>query len=387
MKSRKIIHIDMDMFFAAIEMRDNPAYRNVPLAVGGRPDGRGIISTANYLARKFNVHSALASSIAIRRCPKLVIVPGRYDVYKEVSRDVMNILLEYSDKVSIVGVDEAYIDVTDSPLFYGSATWCAMDMKRRIFEKTGLTASAGVAPNMFLAKVASDWNKPNGIKVITPAEVDNFVKDLPLKLIPGVGKKASAKLATFNLEYCRDVQRSGPLVLKNLLGSWGVDLFRLSHGEDTREVGTSSPRKSLSTEHTYATDIDDLKHMEQGLAELCDDLLYRLERYRERTGARELVTLQVKLKFHNFKRVTAERSYSQGELNVLWSERRFVPSLKADLHALLNEAYQREAIPVRLLGLGVRFKDDKRALDHTTSEGPWQLDLFSSEASFEKIGG
>lgn len=376
----------MDMFFAAVEMRDNPAYRNVPLAVGGRPDGRGIISTANYLARKFDVHSALASSIAIRRCPKLVIVPGRYDAYKEVSKEIMTILSEYSDKISLMGLDEAYIDVTDSLGFHGSATWCAMDMKRRIWEATGLTASAGVAPNMFLAKVASDWNKPNGIKVITPHEVKTFVADLPLKLIPGVGKKANQRLLEFGLKTCADIQKAGPLLLKDLFGSWGTHLYELSHGVDQREVGTRSPRKSLSTEQTYSQDIDEVKTMERSLEELCDDLLYRLERYRERQGERSLSTLQVKLKFQNFKRVTAERSYSEGELDYLWQNRCFNDSLKRDLKLLLAEAYQRESLPVRLIGVGVRFKENKKDRASVSGEEV-QLDLFSYDPSFEMMIG
>lgn len=369
---RKIIHIDMDMFFAAVEMRDHPEYRKVPLAVGGHPSRRGIISTANYQARKFGVHSGLASSIAVRRCPGLLIVPGRYEVYKDVSTQVMEILCEYSDKVSIMGLDEAYIDVTDSELFYGSATWMAMDMKRRIFEATGLTASAGVAPNKFLAKVASDWNKPNGIKVITPEEVKEFTQDLDLSLIPGVGKKATEKLSELGLIKCRDVLQTPTHILINLLGQWGLQLYERSQGIDEREVGLKSERKSLSTEHTYASDIADLDQMKVSIDELCDDLLYRLSRYKEKKGERELQTIGVKVKFHNFKRVTAEKSFPTGVLDELWQKNQFSDSLKEEIYALLSEAYHREAIPVRLLGLGLRFRDS------TSESTDWvQLDLFS----------
>ncbi len=374
MPVRKIIHIDMDMFFAAVEMRDNPEYREVPLAVGGHPSRRGIISTANYQARKFGVHSALASSIAVRRCPHLVIVPGRYEVYREVSMQVMEILSEYSDKISVMGLDEAYIDVTDSELFYGSATWIAMDMKRRIFEVTGLTASAGVAPNMFLAKVASDWNKPNGIKVITPEEVRDFSAELDLSLIPGVGKKATAKLAEHGLIKCKDVLKTPTFILSQLLGSWGLHLYELAHGNDHREVGLKSERKSLSTEHTYAKDIAELDQMKCSLDELCDDLLYRLSRYKEKKGERDLQTLGVKVKFHNFKRVTAEKSFPPEVLNTLWKTNQFTDELKAELYKLLAEAYHREAIPIRLLGLGIRFKGSETAREDS---GPIQLDLFS----------
>ena len=387
MKSRKIIHVDMDMFFAAVEMRDNPSYRKIPLAVGGHPSRRGIISTANYLARRFGVHSALASSVAVRRCPSLLIVPGRYEVYKEESAKIMSILSEYSDKISIMGLDEAYIDVSESEKFYGSATWCAVDMKRRIFEETGLTASAGVAPNMFLAKVASDWNKPNGIKVVSPDMVEGFTKDLDLKLIPGVGKKASAKLAELGLYKCRDILKAHPSTLKNSLGSWGLHLIELSHGLDEREVGLHSPRKSLSTEHTYAADLDDMDQMKTSLDELCDDLLYRLARYKDTKGARDLQTLQVKVRFQNFKRVTAERSYTPAQLTCLWNERQFAAELKNDLYELLEEAFSREAIPVRLLGIGVRFKDDKSDERTSHTHLPQQLDLFSYKEQSAMITG
>ncbi len=375
---RKIIHIDMDMFFAAVEMRDHPEYRGIPLAVGGAPSRRGIISTANYKARKYGVHSGLASSIAVRRCPDLLIVPGRYDTYKEVSYQVMEILSEYSDKVSIMGLDEAYIDVTESELFYGSATWMAMDMKRRIFEATGLTASAGVAPNMFLAKVASDWNKPNGIKVVTPEQVQDFVQNLDLCLIPGVGKKATAKLAELGLVKCRDILATNPLTLSNLLGSWGLHLRELAQGIDQREVGLKSERKSLSTEHTYAQDISDLSQMKISLDDLCDDLLYRLSRYKEKRGERELQTLGVKVKFHNFKRVTAEKSFPSEILASLWKTNQFDQTLKEELYRLLEEAYQRESIPIRLLGLGIRFRDQgTKGESDSERGGPVQLDLFS----------
>lgn len=366
----------MDMFFAAVEMRDNPDYQGIPLAVGGHPSRRGIISTANYKARQFGVHSGLASSIAVRRCPNLLIVPGRYDVYRDVSHQVMEILSEYSDKISVMGLDEAYIDVTESELFYGSATWMAMDMKRRIFEVTGVTASAGVAPNMFLAKVASDWNKPNGIKVITPEEVQDFTRELELSLIPGVGKKATAKLAEHGLIKCKDILNTPTYILSNLFGSWGLHLYELAHGIDHREVGRKSERKSLSTEHTYAKDIAELDQMKISLDELCDDLLYRLSRYKEKKGERDLQTLGVKVKFHNFKRVTAEKSFPAEVLNSLWKTNQFAEELKEELYRLLEEAYGRESIPIRLLGLGVRFRD-KGTETSRESSGPIQLDLFS----------
>src|SRR5690606_37396662 len=198
-QSRKIIHIDMDSFFASVEMRDFPEYRNIPLAVGGDPGRRGVLSTCNYQARKFGVRSAMPSAHALRLCPDLLIVPGRMHAYKEASAKVHDVLTTYSDVIEPMSLDEAYIDVTNSNQLHGSATLIAKSILSDVFKATELTCSAGAAPNKFLAKIASEWNKPNGLFTITPNEVDLFMRELPLRKLPGIGAKTAASLEAHGL--------------------------------------------------------------------------------------------------------------------------------------------------------------------------------------------
>ena len=185
---KKIIHIDMDCFYAAVEMRDNTRYRNLPISVWGDPKKRGVVATANYLARQFGIHSAMSMAQAIKLCPHLKVIPGRFPVYKEVSIQIHQIFKRYTDIIEAVSLDEAYLDVTNSSLFHGSATLIAQDIRQKIANELHLTASAGIAPLKFLAKIASDMNKPNGQYVILPKDVKTFIADLPLKKIPGVGR-------------------------------------------------------------------------------------------------------------------------------------------------------------------------------------------------------
>ena len=198
-RQRKIIHVDMDCFYAAVEMRDDPSLKGIPLAVGGSSDRRGVISTCNYEARAFGVHSAMATATAIRLCPKLKVIPGRMSHYQAVSKQIREIFSRYTQIIEPLSLDEAYLDVSDCELFQGSATRIAEDIRRAIKQELGLTASAGVAPNKFLAKVCSDENKPDGQCVIAPDEVDAFVVRLPLRKIPGVGKVTQARLANAGL--------------------------------------------------------------------------------------------------------------------------------------------------------------------------------------------
>lgn len=200
---RKIIHIDMDCFYAAIEMRDDPRLRDIPLAIGGSSDRRGVIATANYPARRFGVHSAMSTAKALLLCPHLKVIPGRMELYKTTSRHLHAIFARYTSLIEPLSLDEAYLDVTDSPQCRGSATLMAEEIRKTIFTELGLTASAGVAPVKFLAKIASDLNKPDGQYIITPEQVTDFVLSLPLRKIPGVGKVTAKRLADLGLETCR----------------------------------------------------------------------------------------------------------------------------------------------------------------------------------------
>lgn len=227
---RKIIHVDMDCFFAAVEMRDNPALRDIPIAIGGSRERRGVISTANYPARKFGVRSAMPTGMALKLCPHLTLLPGRFDAYKEASNHIREIFSRYTSRIEPLSLDEAYLDVTDSVHCHGSATLIAQEIRQTIFSELQLTASAGVAPVKFLAKIASDMNKPNGQFVITPAEVPAFLQTLPLAKIPGVGKVSAAKLEAMGLRTCGDVQKCDLVILLKRFGKFGRILWGVVRG-------------------------------------------------------------------------------------------------------------------------------------------------------------
>jgi DNA polymerase-4 len=337
---RKIIHIDMDCFYAAVEARDNPALRNLPLAVGGRPDKRGVIATCNYIAREFGVHSALSSSIAKQRCPNLVIVPPNLNKYREVSRQIHAIFSRYTSQIEPLSLDEAYLDVTGSEAYHGSGTLIAQAIKNEIKKELKLTASAGVAPNKFLAKVASDWHKPDGLKTIAPEQINDFVFNLPVSAIPGVGKVMYRRLQNLNIRTCGDLQAIDKSSLLDMFGSIGERLYNFARGIDDREVVNTRIRKSVSVETTYDRDIENIAETAKPLCELFDKLSRRVN-----TNANaEFKNLFVKLKFSDFSTTTIERRAEVLVLDVF--------------QQLLKEAWSRNQKPIRLLGIGVRLKEE-----------------------------
>lgn len=300
---RKIIHIDMDCFYAAVEMRDNPSLREVPLAIGGSRDRRGVISTCNYLAREFGVRSAMATGHALKLCPNLVLAPGRMELYSEISKQIREIFARYTDKIEPLSLDEAYLDVSDSRLFGGSATLIANDIRQTIYDETQLTASAGVASCKFVAKIASDENKPNGICVITPDKMDAFVQQLPLKKIPGVGKVTSEKLNNMGLFTCADVRQFPFDELIKRFGKFGSVIWARSHGEDQRELQVNRQRKSVGVERTLSQDITTEAECQQ----MIDSLYAQLERRLLKASPKLAIQSQgVKLKFSDFQQTTVE---------------------------------------------------------------------------------
>ncbi len=323
---RKIIHVDMDCFYAAVEMRDNPRYRNIPIAVGGDPRKRGVVSTANYLARQFGVHSAMSMAQAIKLCPNLKVIPGRHAVYKEVSNQIQQIFKRYTQAIETLSLDEAYLDVTDCKLFYGSATLIAQDIRQAIYKELELTASAGVAPLKFLAKIASDINKPNGQYVITPEQVGSFIEQLPLKKIPGVGKVTEKKLTELGLYTCKDVVNYDLTKLLNQFGKFGRILYERCQGIDEREVCNDRQRKSVGVERTL---VDDIHSWDECLAQfepLFDELEKRLSKVRADLS---IARQGVKFKFDDFQLTTQEHVWSKLDKDDLieqaykvWSERR-----------------------------------------------------------------
>jgi len=337
---RKIIHIDMDCFFAAVEMRDNPSLRDIPIAIGGSRVERGVISTCNYPARAFGVRSAMPTGQALKLCPHLTLLRGDMEKYKAVSQQIQAIFYRFTDKVEPLSLDEAYLDVTDSPHCQGSATLIAEHIRHVIFTETGLTASAGVAPNKFIAKIASDWHKPNGLFVVPPAEVDAFVKVLPLRKIPGVGAKTAERLTKLGLHTCNDVRGTDLSLLVKEFGSFAETLLQRSQGIDERPVQIERERKSIAVEHTFSQDLQSLADSSEPLSTLYQKLLKRVER----SGAIDQIQkIGIKLKFNDFQQTTIERQHRE--------------LCFSTLSELLEQAWERgQGKTVRLLGIQVALK-------------------------------
>jgi len=351
--ARKIIHCDCDCFYAAVEMRDAPSLATLPLAIGGAPNRRGVIATCNYLARECGVRSAMPSAHARRLCPGLVILPPDFDKYREASAQVRRIFFDYTDLVEPLSLDEAYLDVTQSPSCQGSATLIAREIRHQVRQQVGITLSTGVAPNQLLAKVASDWNKPDGEMVILPEQVAAFIQRLPVQRIFGVGRVTAGKLEQLGVTTCGELQHYSMIELVEKFGRFGATLYEQCRGEDRRAVQPSQRRKSLSVEQTYAQDLQDL---ETCLTQL-PGLLIRLRSRLRRVDDHYLVTKQyVKVKFNNFQSTTVECLSRGAELSVY--------------QQLLTTAFARAELPVRLLGVGVRFVD---LLERNQLE---QLELF-----------
>lgn len=349
---RKIIHIDCDCFFAALEMRDDPRLRGRPLAVGGDPGKRGVIATCNYEARAYGVRSAMASAHARKLCPGLLIVPPRMAVYREASLAIRAIMLEYSELLEPVSLDEAYLDVTDSSACRGSATLMAEEIRRRVRETLGITVSAGVAPNRFLAKIASDWNKPDGIKVILPEQVDAFVAALPVDRLHGVGKVTAARLHALGVDSCGELRVWQREQLLREFGRFGERLWELARGIDERPVQVERRRQSVSVEHTFERDLPDLAACLQALPPLLEQLAQRLGRLPEHYRACKPF---IKLKFDDFTQTTLEQAGAA-----------MTPQGYAEL---CRQAWPRGARPVRLIGVGVRLDSNLTPLGE-------QLSLF-----------
>lgn len=339
---RKIIHVDCDSFYASVEMRDDPSLRDKPVAVGGRPETRGVIATCNYAARKFGVHSAMASSQALKRCRDLILLPPRFDAYRAASRQIHGIYADFTTLIEPLSLDEAYLDVSDSPLLQGSATRIASAIRDRIRTEVGITASAGIAENKFIAKVASDWNKPDGQFVVRPHESDAFVAALPVGKLFGVGKVTAAKLNDMGAQTCADLRNWPQTKLVQHFGRFGQRLYELCRGIDHRAVSNDQPRRSLSVETTYAVDLMNLDDCQRELLPLIDDLHTRLAKLQD---APLPFKAYIKIRFSDFSHTTAECIAP-------------VPTGETWRH-LLAEGWSRRSLPVRLLGVGVRFEEDR----------------------------
>lgn len=342
-KPRKIIHIDMDAFYASVEIRDNPKLRFIPLAIGGDPNGRGVIAAASYKARKYGVRSAMPSWKAKQLCPDLLILPPNFDKYRKESQIIKDVFLQFTDIIEPLSLDEAYLDVSLAEACKGSATLIAQQIRKQILQTSGLTASAGIAPNKFLAKIASDWNKPDGIFVITPEEVPEFIKTLNVKQISGIGRVTTQKLHSLNISTCEELQKLDFSTLYQHFGNRALNLYELCRGIDHRPVLAERPRKSISVESTFTQDLSTIDECLEQIPLLYEKLTIRYEKIKDLYQIKKPF---VKVKFSDFTVTTVE--------SVLYP----LPSIES-YQALVKIGWERKQIPVRLLGIGFSLKDDE----------------------------
>ena len=352
----------MDCFYAACEERERPDLRGRPLGVGGSREGRGVLTTCNYEARKYGVRSAMPTFMALGRCPQLVVVPARFDLYRAESAKVRAVFFEYTPLVEPLSLDEAYLDVSHLPR---PATEVAREIRARIFAVAALTASAGIAPNKMLAKIASDLNKPDGQHTIKPGAVAAFMLDLPAAKIHGIGEVTAKRLADeIGVETCGQLQAFPREELRARFGKFGAELYDRCRGIDHRPVEPNRVRKSLSNENTFPANLTTLEQCHERLEGLHADLLQDLAKH---GGERPIAKLFVKLRFADFTHTTVERGSDSPALDVF--------------QTLLAEGWQRREPRqriVRLLGVGVRFvlapeKSGSASLD--VSDGALQLAL------------
>jgi len=339
MSIRKIIHIDMDAFYASVEQRDRPELRGRPVLVGGYPQDRGVVAACSYEARRFGIHSAMPSARAVRLCPEAIFVSPRFDVYRAISRDIRSIFKEYTDLVEPLSLDEAYLDVTHNKKDIASATWVAQEIRQQIRERLQLTASAGVSYNKFLAKVASDVNKPDGLTVIRPEQAEAFLDNLPIRRFHGVGKATERSMLENGIRTGAELRKRSLQELIHLFGKSGNYFYDIVRGVDNRSVKPNRIRKSLSTETTLSEDCSDRGEMHSILEHLSERLCAFFAR-----GQASGYTLTLKVKYADFQSIT--RSTTQAEP---YQEKKVILE-----HALqLLDKTEAGPRPIRLLGLGI----------------------------------
>ncbi|MEP4532931.1 MAG: DNA polymerase IV [Cyclobacteriaceae bacterium] len=336
--SRKIIHIDMDAFFASVEQRDNPELRGKPVAVGGSSQ-RGVVAAASYEARKYGVKSAMPSAIAARQCPNLIFVQHRFEVYKEVSAQIRNIFFEYTDLVEPLSLDEAYLDVTENKSGLKSATLIAQEIKQKIVEQTALTASAGISYNKFLAKTASEINKPDGLFVILPSEANEFLRRLNVSKFYGIGKATAEKMKKAGIFTGGDLRKKSLEDLQLRYGKSGSYYYHICRGIDHREVKPDRERKSVSAENTFSENLYSIGEVQTELEQICDIVFARYEKA-DKSGR----TVNIKIKYADFRQITRSITKDQSVSSA--------EDLKQSALSLLTPQLV-EHQGIRLLGVGI----------------------------------
>lgn len=345
MDHRKIIHVDMDAFYASVEQMDDPSLIGKPIAVGGG-SSRGVVATASYEARKFGIRSAMPGFKARQQCPQLIFVKPRFSRYKEISNQIREVFFEYTDKVEPLSLDEAYLDVTENKHEIESAIKIAKEIKRKIKTNVGLTASAGVSINKFLAKVASDLHKPDGLSVILPEDVQTFIDELPIKKFYGIGKSTEQKMKSLGIKNGKDLFQLSEIELVQQFGKFGRYLYKVVRGKDDREVKSERVRKSISVERTFEDDLIDVKAVEEKISILTDKLNEALLRSKVKGK-----TVNLKIKFNDFTVITRSKSIKQ-----FTDEQQVIASITFELFEQLN--WDKKGI--RLLGLGLSNLDTER---------------------------
>ncbi len=346
---RKIIHIDMDAFFASVEQRDEPAYRGKPLVVGGSPDSRGVVAAASYEARRFGIHSAMPSRTAAQRCPQLIFVRPRFDVYKAVSQQIREIFFEYTDLVEPLSLDEAYLDVTTNKRGLPSATLIAREIKERILEETQLTASAGVSINKFLAKTASGMKKPNGLFLITPDKAEAFVETLAIEDFYGIGKVTAEKMRGLGIFTGADLKKWSEEELFRKFGKTGRYYYKIARGQDDRIVEPNRISKSIGAEESFAVDLVQRRDMLSALAEIATTVEKRLGE--SRNGGR---TVTLKVKYADYKQVTRSKTFLESVKDA---------EQLLDIATELLDSTEADKKKVRLLGISLSNLDSESDSD------------------------
>jgi DNA polymerase-4 len=360
---RRILHCDMDSFYAAVHMRDDPSLRGLPVVIGGRPESRGVVAAASYEARRYGIHSAMPSARARRLCPDVLFIPPDFRRYGRESERIFAIYREFTPLVQAVSIDEAYLDVTDFLGPAGSGTGIAKEIRRRVREERGLTVSVGVGPNRLVAKIASDFQKPDGLTVVPPAKVLDFLAPLPVRRLHGVGPATERALAELGVGTVEELRRLDLAALSERFGKHGEMLYEFARGIDERPVAVERERKSLSTETTYAADLRGLATVEQEVEKLAQELADSL---RERGLAGCTITL--KLRYGDFTTVTRSRT-----LELPTCDGRAIAACARDLLAKTEAATR----PVRLLGVGA---------SHLVQGEIWQLPLFEGAEEAQPAG-
>ncbi|ODH02565.1 DNA polymerase IV [Nostoc sp. KVJ20] len=346
MQTRKIVHVDMDAFYASVEQRDNPSYRGKPLVVGGSPNQRGVVAAASYEARKFGIHSAMPSVTAIAKYPGLIFVRPRFDVYREISTSIHAIFKRYTDLVEGVALDEAYLDVTENKQNIPYASTIARHIKTAIVQETQLTATAGVSINKFLAKMASGQNKPNGLTVILPEDAIAFVEQLAIEKFHGIGEVTAVKMHSLGIHTGADLKTRSLTELTHHFGKAGNYYYKIARAEDDRPVEANRVRKSVGAENSFANDLSDISQMLQELEQIASLVEQRLEQHETRGR-----TLTLKVKFSDYRQITRSKTAIApiSEVDTIF-----------EIAKALFESIDLENRSIRLLGISLSNLDNAK---------------------------